>query len=153
MLSLRARIAVGFAIVAVGVAGALAALAYQRTRAVLVRDRQDAAVVQTFVNARLVRDALRDPDLSTKTTLRYSPNPNVLQKEHFAERYIRFGRPGDALAWLDGDWGYREEGRERLLAEAYAGLGDTGGVRVGLSPYSTEEEVDRLIDALDAISQ
>lgn len=53
--------AVGFAVVAVAVAGALAALAYQRTRAVLVGDRQDAAVVQTFVNARLVRDALRDP--------------------------------------------------------------------------------------------
>jgi len=52
----------GFAIVALGVAGALAALAYERTRTVLVDDRQDAAVVQTFVNARLVRDALRDPE-------------------------------------------------------------------------------------------
>ena len=60
-LGLRARIAVGFAIVAVTVAGALATLAYQRTRSVLVGDRQDAAVIQTFVNARLVRDALRDP--------------------------------------------------------------------------------------------
>ncbi|HEX4905361.1 MAG TPA: ATP-binding protein [Acidimicrobiales bacterium] len=60
-LGLRSRIAIGFAIVAVTVAGALATLAYQRTRAVLVGDRQDAAVVQTFVNARLVRDALRDP--------------------------------------------------------------------------------------------
>src|SRR4051812_19616275 len=60
-LGLRGRIAIGFAVVAVVVAGALATLAYQRTRAVLVGDRQDAAVVQTFVNARLVRDALRDP--------------------------------------------------------------------------------------------
>jgi hypothetical protein len=77
----------------------------------------------------LIADALRDPDLSTKTTLRYSPSPNVLQKERFAERYIRFGRPGEALAWLDGDWGYREEGRERLVAEAYAALGDTARLR------------------------
>jgi signal transduction histidine kinase len=60
-LGLRSRIAIGFALVAVAVAGALATLAYQRTRTVLVEDRQDAAVLQTFVNARLVRDALRDP--------------------------------------------------------------------------------------------
>ncbi len=60
-LGLRSRIAIGFALVAVAVAGALAGLAYQRTRSVLVEDRQEAAVVQTFVNARLVRDALRDP--------------------------------------------------------------------------------------------
>jgi hypothetical protein len=46
----------------------------------------------------LIADALRDPDLSTRTTLRYSPDPNVLQKEHFAERYLRYGRPRDALA-------------------------------------------------------
>jgi hypothetical protein len=77
----------------------------------------------------LIADALRDPDLSTRTTLRYSPEPNVLQKERFAERYLRYGRPGDALAWLDGHWGHREEGRERLLAEAYAALGDAARLR------------------------
>ena len=77
----------------------------------------------------LIADALRDPDLSTRTTLRYSPEPNVLQKERFAERYLRYGRPADALAWLDGAWGYREERRERLLAEAYAALGDAARLR------------------------
>jgi selenocysteine lyase/cysteine desulfurase len=30
------------------------------------------------------------------------------------------------------------------------GLGDTGGLRVGLAPYSTEVEVDRLLDGLAA---
>jgi hypothetical protein len=90
---------------------------------------RDYAVYRAAAAIGLIADALRDPDLSTKATLRYSPNPNVLQKEHFAERYIRFGRPGDALAWLDGDWGYREEGRERLLAQAYAALGDTARLR------------------------
>jgi hypothetical protein len=92
-------------------------------------DRRDHGVYKAAAAIGLIADALRDPDLSTKTTLRYSPNPNMLQRERFAERYIRFGRPGDALAWLDGDWGGREEGRERLLAEAYAGLGDAARVR------------------------
>lgn len=92
-------------------------------------ERRDHGVYKAAAAIGLIADALRDPELSTKTTLRYSPNPNVLQKERFAERYIRFGRPGDALAWLDGDWGYREEGRERLLAEAYAGLGDMARLR------------------------
>ena len=69
----------------------------------------------------LIADALRDPDLSTQTTLRLSPDPNVLQKEHFAERYLRFGRPTEALAWLGGDWKEHNDRRERLLSEAYWG--------------------------------
>ncbi len=92
-------------------------------------ERHDHAIYKAAAAVGLIADALRDPDLSTRTTLRYSPNPNVLQKEHFAERYIRFGHPREALAWLDGEWGFREEGRERLLAEAYAALGDTARVR------------------------
>lgn len=59
---IRARIALGFTVIAVAVSGGLAALAYQRTRSVLVEDRQDAATVQTFVNARLVRDGLRSAE-------------------------------------------------------------------------------------------
>ena len=92
-------------------------------------ERHGHAVYKAAAAIGLIADALRDPDLSTTTTLRYSRNPNVLQKEHFAERYIRYGRPGEALAWLDGDWGIREEGRERLLAEAYAALRDTVRLR------------------------
>ena len=92
-------------------------------------ERRDHGVYKAAAAIGLVADALRDPDLSTRTTLRYSPDPNVLQKEHFAERYLRYGRPQDALTWLDGDWGYREEGRERLIAEAYSALGDTARLR------------------------
>jgi hypothetical protein len=92
-------------------------------------ERHDHAVYKAAAAIGLIADALRDPDLSTRTTLRYSPNPNPLQKEHFVERYIRYGRPGEALAWLDGEWGFREEGRERLLAEADAALGDTARLR------------------------
>jgi len=87
-------------------------------------ERRDHGVYKAAAAIGLIADALRDPDLSTRTTLRHSPNPNVLQKERFAERYVRYGRPREALAWLDGDWGHREEGRERLLVEAYAALGD-----------------------------
>ncbi|WP_148616416.1 cysteine desulfurase-like protein [Nocardioides rubriscoriae] len=38
-----------------------------------------------------------------------------------------------------------------IEASRHAGLGDTGGVRVGLSPYSTDVEVDRLLEALAAL--
>lgn len=73
----------------------------------------------------LIADALCDPNLSTQTTLRISPQPNVLQKERIAERYLRFGRPQEALAWLDGHWENHEDRRERLLAEVHGALGDT----------------------------
>ena len=73
----------------------------------------------------LIADALRDPALYAQTTLRHSPNPNPLQKQHFAERYIRYGRPAEALAWLKGKWDCWEPDRQRLLAETYAALGDT----------------------------
>lgn len=92
-------------------------------------ERRDYSVYKAAAAIGLVADALRDPDLSTRTTLRYSPNPNSLQKGRFAERYIRYGRPRDALAWLDGDWESREEERERLLADAYAALEDAERLR------------------------
>lgn len=38
-----------------------------------------------------------------------------------------------------------------LEASRHAGLGDAGGVRVGLSPYSTADEVDRLLDGLTTL--
>jgi signal transduction histidine kinase len=68
-LGVRARIAIGFAAVAVAVAGSLAVLAHQRTRSVLLGDRQDAAVAQTFVNARLVRDVLSRSDVDVASLL------------------------------------------------------------------------------------
>jgi hypothetical protein len=86
--------------------------------------RADHAMYKAAAAIGLIADALRDPDLSTQTTLRYSPDPNPLQKEQFAERYVRFGRAKDALPWLEGDWGYAEDRRLRLQAEAYVALGD-----------------------------
>ncbi len=86
---------------------------------------RDSAIFKTIGAIGLIGDALRDPDLYTQATLRHSPNPNPLQKQHFAERYIRYGRPAEALAWLEGEWDRWEADRERLLADAYAALGDT----------------------------
>ena len=92
-------------------------------------DRSDYSVFKAASAVGLVADALGDPDLSTRTTLRYSPAPNPLQKAHFVENYLRFDRPAEALAWLEGDWGRQEEQRERLLAQACAALGDAAQLR------------------------
>src|SRR6266542_5788702 len=92
-------------------------------------DRAGYPVFKAAAAVGLVADALRDPDLSTKTTLRYSPAPNALQREQFVERYLRFGRPADALVWLEGAWRMHEERRERLLAQAYAALDDAVSLR------------------------
>lgn len=87
--------------------------------------QRDYGLYKAVAAISLIADVLRDPDLSTRTTLRLSPKPNVLQKEQIAERYLRFGRPQEALAWLDGHWESHEDRRERLLAEAHCALGDT----------------------------
>lgn len=53
-------------------------------RALCVRDKSkqpDYTVFKAAAAISLIADALRDPDLSTKATLRYSPSPNRLQKE------------------------------------------------------------------------
>ena len=97
----------------------------------LARDAGERAGYPVFKAAAtvgLLADALCDPDLSTNTTLRYSPAPSALQKEQFAERYLRFGRPAEALAWLEGDWGIYEDRRDRLLAQVYAALEDTARI-------------------------
>ena len=39
-----------------------------------------------------------------------------------------------------------------LEASRHAGLGDAGGVRIGLAAYTTADEVDRLLAALDAVA-
>jgi selenocysteine lyase/cysteine desulfurase len=39
-----------------------------------------------------------------------------------------------------------------LEVSRHLGLGDEGGVRVGLAPYSTIEEIDRLIEGLRDIT-
>ena len=71
----------------------------------------------------LVSEALGDPDVRVRAVTQYSPNPNELQKAGFAEAYLQHQQPEKALAWLDGNWGNREDSRLRLLAQAQAMLG------------------------------
>jgi selenocysteine lyase/cysteine desulfurase len=37
-----------------------------------------------------------------------------------------------------------------LEASRHLGLGDTGGLRIGLAPYSDDSDVDRLLEGLRA---
>ncbi len=48
----------------------------------------------------LLSESLRDPDVTVRATLRYSPDPNPVQRQSFARAYIDADRPADALAWV-----------------------------------------------------
>jgi hypothetical protein len=92
-----------------------------------VRDSERMVPIEAFtVSGKLhgLARALRDPDVSVRAVLAYSPDPNPLQKERFAEEYLEFGKPQEALAWLDGHWGAHEASRWALLAKAHAALGE-----------------------------
>jgi signal transduction histidine kinase len=67
MFGLRVRATVAWAVIALALAAGVSAIAYQVTRAELVNERRDRATAQAYLNARLVRTALRavDPDLAT----------------------------------------------------------------------------------------
>jgi len=73
----------------------------------------------------ILAEVLRDPDIHVRAVLCYSPQPNEMQKEGFAQAYLDEARPQDALKWLEGDWGPRERTRRRLLSDALGSLGRT----------------------------
>jgi hypothetical protein len=71
----------------------------------------------------LLSEALHDPDVMVRAVLRYSPQPNALQREQFARAYLDANRPEEALSWLQGPWGQMEFGRQSLIADALERLG------------------------------
>ena len=71
----------------------------------------------------LLSESLRDPDVTVRAALRYSPDPNPVQRQSFARAYIEADRPADALKWLQDSWGHLEDSRLGLLAEALENLG------------------------------
>ena len=71
----------------------------------------------------LLSESLRDPDVKVRASLRYSPNPNPVQRQDFVRAYIDADRPADALAWLHDSWGHLEDSRQDLLADALERLG------------------------------
>ena len=71
----------------------------------------------------LLSESLRDPDVKVRASLRYSPNPNPVQRQDFVRAYLDADRPADALAWLQAPWGHLEDCRQDLLADALERLG------------------------------
>lgn len=68
-LGLRARTTIGFGFIALVVAVVLAGLSHAVARQFLVAEREDAAVRQSYVNARLVRTVLRDSQPEVRSFL------------------------------------------------------------------------------------
>lgn len=95
-------------------------------QAAVHRSKNSAHLVPEVFSAagalQLVGRALRDPEVSVRATLVYSPDPNPLQRAGFVKGYLQFGPAQKALAWLDGDWGHHEGSRMHLLAETYRAL-------------------------------
>jgi hypothetical protein len=71
----------------------------------------------------LLAESLRDPDVMVRASLRYSPNPNPVQRQAFVQAYLDADRPADALAWLQDPWAHLEDSRQDLLADALERLG------------------------------
>ena len=73
----------------------------------------------------LLSEALRDPEVLVRATLRRSPAPYPVQKASLAQAFLKYGRPEGALAWLEGPWEHLESTREYLLAQSLTALGRT----------------------------
>jgi len=71
----------------------------------------------------LLAEALGDPDVRIRAVLRYSPDPNPVQRQSFAQAYLDADRAEDALQWLQRSWGQMEDSRQSLLADALERLG------------------------------
>src|SRR5262245_22941108 len=87
-LGLRLRAAIAWGTGALLLSVGLSVVAYQLVRAQLVEDRQDRATGQAYVNARAVRNALRQPD----------PDLNAVLGS------LSTNARSTTLAWVDGRW-------------------------------------------------
>ena len=74
----------------------------------------------------LLSEALRDPDVLVRTTLKRSPSPHPVQKESLVRAFLKYDRPEGALPWLEGSWDHLENSRQRLHAEALTAMGRAG---------------------------
>ncbi len=83
----------------------------------------------------LLAESLRDPDIVVRASLRYSPNPNPVQRQAFVRANLDADRPADAMAWLQDAWGPLEDSRQDLLADAVERLGrfeESSPIRQGM---------------------
>lgn len=86
-------------------------------------DRFPADVFRWSAALSLLAKPLRDPSVHINAVLRYSPDPNALQRRAFVRACLDYGSPAAALEWLAGHWGSHEDDREYLTAEVYESLG------------------------------
>jgi hypothetical protein len=106
--------------------GIVARLESQLAQALAVSPRGESLSFDVFrISAALslLAESLRDPDIMVRATLRYSPNPNPVQRQAFVRAYLEAERPADALMWLQEGWGHLDDSRQDLLADALARLG------------------------------
>ncbi|NJN63877.1 MAG: hypothetical protein HC882_02685, partial [Acidobacteria bacterium] len=71
----------------------------------------------------LLAEALRDPDIMVRATLRYRPDPNSVQRQKFAEAYLQAGRRPTRSRGCGIRWEHIDQRRQDLLAEALERLG------------------------------
>lgn len=89
-LGLRARVTVAFALGALALSTVLSGMTFGLVRSSLVQQREESAMAQTFVNARVVRDGMRRPgssDLSRVLTSLDSPDRGGVVL-HFGDRWF-----------------------------------------------------------------
>jgi hypothetical protein len=138
--------------------GLVAKLESRLTQALEASPRGESPTIDVFrISAALslLAESLRDPDVMVRAALRYSPNPNPVQREAFARAYLDAGRPGDALVWLQGPGGHLDDTRQDLLADALERLGrfeESSPIRQRmfertLSDYYFERWLEHLPDA------
>jgi hypothetical protein len=106
--------------------GLVARLESQLSKALDAAPREERPPIDVFrISAALslLAESLRDPDIMVRASLHYSPNPNPVQRQSFAQAYLDADRPADALAWLQDAWGHLDDSRQDLLADALERLG------------------------------
>lgn len=106
--------------------GLVARLESQLSKALEASPRGESPPIEVFRISgalSLLAESLRDPDIMVRASLRYSPNPNPVQRQAFVRAYLDADRPADALAWLQDPWAHLEDSRQDLLADALERLG------------------------------
>jgi hypothetical protein len=78
----------------------------------------------------LLSEALRDPDVLVRATLKRNPSPHPVQKESLVRAFLRYDRPEGALPWLEASWDHLESSRQRLHAEVLTAIGRSGEAAV-----------------------
>ncbi|HVE45556.1 MAG TPA: HAMP domain-containing sensor histidine kinase [Acidimicrobiales bacterium] len=155
-LGLRARTTLGFGLIGLVVSVVLAGLSYAVARQFLVSEREDAAIRQSYVNARLVRTLLRDPQPDVRSFLAGlgggTASSSVLRyRGEWFSTSVAAGRdaiPADLLRQVTGGHAgrqrYRGPGGDLHLAVGVA-VPAVDGAYFELFPL---DELERTLDVL-----